>query len=317
MRSLPRLAPTRLIAARILILTTLGVGSPFRVDADSAAADSIGEIIFLAGPKDHGWPGRHDYARDLAVLQHSLEQASNLTGIQTRLHVGAAPRDLSFYENAAAIVINSSSDRHEKETHPLFPPNPATNGRDYDNETNLFLIGLDQLIREKQIGVAIFHYANWAENWRARSYTLAWVGGLWVQMVSRNPVDEWTMTPELSAHPALNGVQPWTYRDEIFCRFHLPPDPRRTPLLRGSPHEDKQGIGPQTVAWAYQRDDGGRGFVYGGVDFHDAMNVADYRRFLANAILWTARREVPENGVISPAPNIPPFEPPADRPRRN
>ena len=90
-----------------------------------------------------------------------------------------------------------------------------------------------------KIGVVILHYATWAENWRAREYYLSWTGGLWVQIGSKNPVDDWTMTLENRKHPILRGVKPWTYRDEVFCRFFLPNDKRRTNLLLATPKEDK------------------------------------------------------------------------------
>jgi hypothetical protein len=271
--------------------------SPFLV-----AEEEVRTILFLAGPKDHGAPGRHEYEQDLRVLAQSLEAAPHLPRVKTQVVVGRAPRDLEAYRKVAAIVINSSSDRLDGETHPLFPPEPTTDRRGYDPETTEFLKALDGLIRERGIGVVIFHYANWAENWAARGYHMAWVGGLWVQMVSRNPVDQWAMRPAAPGHPVLSGVRPWTYRDEVFCRFHLPPDPRRTDLLIGRPTEDRQKIGEQVVAWAYQREDGGRGFVYGGVDWHENMLIEDYRRFLLNGIAWAAGLTVPEEGIISPTP---------------
>lgn len=266
------------------------------------------KILFLAGPKDHGRPGRHEYEKDLRVLASCLENASNLGPVRTEIHVGSAPRDLDVYRDASVIVINSSSDRLESETHPLFPSDPLTNGRGYDEETTAFLKDLNALIEEKKIGVVVFHYANWAENWAARGYYMNWIGGLWVQMVSRNPTDQWSITKMDTPHPTLNGVEPWSYRDEIFCRFHLPNDARRTDLLMGSPEKDRYQIGPQVVSWAYQRDNGGRGFVYGGVDWHENMMIDDYRRFLLNGIAWAAHIEVPENGIDSKTPVIEPVE---------
>jgi hypothetical protein len=56
------------------------------------------------------------------------------------------------------------------------------------------------------------------------------------------------------------------------------------------------------AAWAYQRDDGGRAFVFGGVDFHDAMLHDNYRRFLLNGIYWSAHGKVPGEGVQSTTP---------------
>lgn len=262
------------------------------------------KILFLAGPRDHGAPGRHEYERDLKTLAQSLEQSTNLPGIRTELLVGALPRDLEAVQDAAAIVIDSSSDRADNEIHPLFPPNPTTNGRGYDAETTAYLKALDELIRQKRIGVVVLHYASWVENWRAREYYLGWTGGLWVQMASKNPTDEWAMKLENRKHPILRGVKPWTYRDEVFSRYFLPDDRRRTNLVVGTPKEDKLRIGPQVTAWAWQRDDGGRGFVFGGLDFRDNLALDNYRRFLLNGIAWTAGIKVPRRGIESPTPDV-------------
>jgi hypothetical protein len=152
--------------------------------------------------------------------------------------------------------------------------------------------------------VVILHYATWAENWRAREYYLDWTGGLWVQIGSKNPTDDWSMKLQNRRHPILRGVKPWEYRDEIFCRFFLPGDRRRTDLLLATPREDKGGIGPQIAAWAYQRDDGGRGFVFGGLDFRDNLARDNYRKFLLNGIAWAARVEIPRLGLESPTPDV-------------
>ncbi|HEX6636383.1 MAG TPA: ThuA domain-containing protein [Steroidobacteraceae bacterium] len=280
-----------------------------------ASVDAAGtKILFLAGPRDHGAPGRHEYERDMRTLAQSLERATNLPGITTQLIVGSLPRDLEAVKDAAAIVIDSSSDRAENEVHPLFPPNPTTNGRGYDAATKAWLEQLNALIKARRIGVVIFHYALWAENWAARANYLEWTGGLWVQMGSKNPVDQWTMTLENRKHPILRGVKPWTYRDEVFCRFFLPDDERRTALLVATPKDDRQRIGPQIASWAYERDDGGRGFVFGGLDFRDNLVRDDYRKFLLNGIAWAARLEIPRNGVASPVPDVSDVSPPRARP---
>ena len=271
--------------------------------AQSVSADTK-KILFLAGPRDHGAPGRHEYERDLKTLATSLEQATNVSGLTTQLMVGALPRDLEAVRGAAAIVINSSSDRAANEIHPLFPPNPSTNGRSYDAETETYLKSLDELIRQNRIGVVILHYASWAENWRAREYYLKWTGGLWVQIASKNPVDQWSMTLQQKKHPVLRGVKPWEFRDEIFCRYFLPNDSRRTNLLLASPKDDKQRIGPQIASWAWQRDDGGRGFVFGGLDFRDNLALDNYRKFLLNGIAWSAGIEIPRGGISSPTPDV-------------
>ena len=287
-------------------LALLGSVSPVE------AADT--KVLFLAGPRDHGGPGRHEYERDLRTLALSFERSTNLPGVMTQVIVGALPRDLEAVKDAAVIVINSSSDRADNETHPLFPPNPSTNGRGYDPETTAYLKQLNELIKANRIGVVIFHYSLWAENWAARQVYMGWTGGLWVQGVSKNPVDEWTMTFESKKHPILRGVQPWTFRDEVFCRFFLPDDARRTNLLLATPREDKVRIGPQIASWAYEREDGGRSFLYGGLDFRDNLVRDDYRKFLLNGITWAARMEVPKKGVESPVPDVSDVSPARPRP---
>lgn len=273
-----------------------------RPAAQDAAKPAGKKIVFLSGPKDHGMPGRHEYEKDLRVLAGALESSPNLKGVKTEVYVGKAPTDLAVYADAAAIVIESSSDRDARETHPLFPPEPETTRHTYDQATLDFLKGLDARAKAG-MGVVVLHYANWAEHWVARRYYLDWTGGLWVQGVSRNPVDQWAMAPppQGASHPILRGVKPWSYRDEVFCRFHLPVDLKRTELLIGTPA--KAPTGAQVASWAYEREGGGRGFVYGGVDFHDNLaNVEDYRRFLLNGIAWAAGLEVPEGGVQSTVP---------------
>jgi len=285
-------------------LTALTLALLLVVAANAQTATPAKKILFLAGPRDHGFPGRHEYERDLRTLAQSLEQSSNVHGITTQLIVGTLPRDLAAVQDAAAIVIESSSDRAADETHPLFPPNPSTNGRGYDADTTAYLKSLDDLIRQKQIGVVIIHYANWVENWKAREYDLEWTGGFWVQIGSKNPVDDLKMSLENKKHPILRGVKPWTYHDEIFCRFFLPNDARRTNLLLATPTEDKMKIGAQIASFAYQREDGGRGFVYGGLDFRDNLSNDNYRKFLLNGIAWTAGIEIPKAGVLSPTPDV-------------
>ncbi len=57
---------------------------------------------------------------------------------------------------------------------------------------------------------------------------------------------------------------------------------------------------PQHMAWAVQRDDGGRGFGYTGGHYHKNWGNPNTRKLVLNAILWTAKIEVPPDGVDCP-----------------
>jgi hypothetical protein len=55
----------------------------------------------------------------------------------------------------------------------------------------------------------------------------------------------------------------------------------------------------QTVAWAHERPDGARGFGFTGGHFHKNWGNDDFRKTVLNAILWTAKMEIPADGVPS------------------
>jgi hypothetical protein len=43
----------------------------------------------------------------------------------------------------------------------------------------------------------------------------------------------------------------------------------------------------ETVAWAWDRPDGGRSFGFSGLHFDDNWRLAPYRTLLVNGVLWT------------------------------
>ena len=54
---------------------------------------------------------------------------------------------------------------------------------------------------------------------------------------------------------------------------------------------------PQHVAWAVEREDGGRGFGFTGGHFHEGWANVDQRKLVLNAVLWSAKVAVPAAGV--------------------
>ena len=59
----------------------------------------------------------------------------------------------------------------------------------------------------------------------------------------------------------------------------------------------KDAPGREVVAWAVERGDGGRGFGFTGGHFHVNWGIPEFRRMIVNALLWTAKVEVPEGGA--------------------
>jgi type 1 glutamine amidotransferase len=279
-------------AVALIGLALLGVYA-FSIPAYAQAR----KVVFVAAPKDHGVPGRHEYEKDLRVLAYCLEHSSNLTGITTKVYVGKAP-GIDELKDAAVIVVHGDGDRSANEHNPLFPANATTDHGKYSPETTAYLKDFDELMK-KGVGLVVFHYTTEIENETARQYYMDWVGGYYASEpgVRNNPVDQWTMTLQNEGHPVLRGVHPWNYKEEIFTKFQLSQSPQLTPLIVATP--DVAKFGPRVASWAYQRKEGGRGFVFGGMDMHSNLLLEDPRRVLLNGIVWAARMEVPAGGVAS------------------
>jgi hypothetical protein len=54
---------------------------------------------------------------------------------------------------------------------------------------------------------------------------------------------------------------------------------------------------PEILAWAVERPDGGRGFGFTGGHNHMNWGDAYFRTLALNALVWTAKGEVPAEGV--------------------
>ena len=75
---------------------------------------------------------------------------------------------------------------------------------------------------------------------------------------------------------------------------------------RDGPHEGNPAVReavknqePQHMAWALQRENGGRGFGWTGSHYHRNWGNENFRKLVLNAILWTAKVDVPGEGVQS------------------
>src|SRR2546430_13882137 len=53
----------------------------------------------------------------------------------------------------------------------------------------------------------------------------------------------------------------------------------------------------EVLAWAVERPDGRRGFGFTGAQFHNNWRNENFRKIGLNALLRTARAEVPPNGA--------------------
>ena len=256
------------------------------------AADK--KIVFVAGKPSHG-PGEHEHRAGCLLLSSCLQ---NVPGVSTVVYSNGWPQDPGAFDQAATIVIYSDGGGG----HPALQDD--------------HLQQLDKLMK-KGVGLACIHYATEPTLEKGQKEFLDWIGGAFEVNWSVNP--HWDANfASLPRHPATQGVKPFTINDEWYFHLRFREGMKGvTPLLsavpdasttkrKDGPHEGNPAVReavqrqePQTVAWVCERPDGGRGFGFTGAHFHKNWGDDNFRKLVLNAILWTAKGEVPVQGVES------------------
>ncbi len=94
-------------------------------------------------------------------------------------------------------------------------------------------------------------------------------------------------------HPITHGIKSFSVLEEFYYALKfVPASNQLVPILQTRIDGE-----PQTVAWAWQRGDGGRSFGYSGGHFHENWSRTEYRRLMTQAVLWSLKLSIPEEGV--------------------
>lgn len=253
------------------------------------------KIVFLAGSPSHG-PGEHEHRAGCLLLKSCLD---GLAGVSCAVYSNGWPEDASpALANAATVVIYSDGGGG----HPLL------------REGRLKLLG-DLL--HNGTGLVCLHYAVEPTLETGEQEFLNWIGGCFELNWSVNPT--WSADyRNLPVHPITRGVKPFRIHDEWYFHMRFPEGmagvipiltavpPVSTMDREDGPHEGNPAVRAsvkagevQTMAWAFERPDGGRGFGFTGGHYHKNWGNDNFRKLVLNAILWTAKIEVPPDGVAS------------------
>jgi hypothetical protein len=169
---------------------------------------------------------------------------------------------------------------------------------------------------QKGVGLMCAHYGVEVPADLGGPQFQEWIGGYYEHMYSVNPMwsPEFKQFPK---HAIANGVKPFTIRDEWYFNMRFRDDAKGvTPILSAKP-SDAVRDGPyvypkgpykhiqenkgraETMMWAYERPDGGRGVGFTGGHFHRNWQNDNFRKVVLNALLWICKVEVPADGVAS------------------
>lgn len=264
--------------------------------AQTAYTETTKEIIFLAGNKSHGY-GAHEHRAGSMLLARCLNE-SGLDVHATVVANGTWPESVEVPD--AIVMYCDGYKGHMAKAH--------------QDEI--------QTCVDAGVGVSCLHFGVEVDPAELGQQFLDWIGGYFEIGWSVNPHWDARFT-EFPEHAITRGVQPFTIRDEWYYHMRFQPEMEGvTPILSALPplstltsraKDNKRGSNPavmaevsagkqQHVAWAYERPDGGRGFGFTGGHFHKNWQQDDFRTLVLNAVLWTAKGEVPEGGVPSRTP---------------
>lgn len=231
------------------------------------------KIVLVAGRPSHG-PREHEFNAGTMLLQKCLRQNK---GVDSAIVKGGWPDDEKIFEGASAIVLYMDGGAR----HPMI--------------LNNRLEALGRLM-SKGVGLVCIHYAVEVPKENGGPQLLEWIGGYYERPYSTNPINEADVMPASPKHPISRGWKSFRARDEFYYRIRFRDnDPRLIPILTTNLPKDSPNR--ETIAWAVERADGGRGFGFTGAHFHANWGIPDFRRMVVNAILWTAKVEVPRNGA--------------------
>lgn len=269
-----------------------------QVKSASTGAVPNKKIVFIAGPDSHG-KGEHEHNGGSTLLAKALNDS--LPGAEAVVVHNGWPQDESVLDNAAAIVF-------------------YLDGGGSDHLELVHAAKMEKLIAGGT-GVVNLHFSLEVDAKAGGDRFLKWIGGYFEINWSVNPVWEASFA-RFPDHPVARGVKPFSILDEWYYHMRFPEDMKGvTPILQALPPEStlKQPDGThsnnpavreavitrkemQTLAWAFERPDGGRGFGFTGGHMHKNWQNDNFRKLVLNAIAWAAKIDIPTGGVPSATP---------------
>lgn len=258
------------------------------VSGSLAVGQDKKNILMIAGKPSHGY-GSHEHFAGLKILEESINASTSDVAVTV---VKGWPEDASIIDAADSIVIYCDGGKR----HLAIPVLSALKAK-----------------LAKGCGLVCIHYAV--------EMVPGPPGDAWVDLLGGHFEINWSVNPHWDAdfvslpeHPITQGVKPFMTNDEWYFHMRFKDDAKITPILAAVAPEDtmrrpdgahsgnpavRKSVAAgekQTVAWAYERPDGGRSFGFTGGHFHWNWANDDLRRLVTNAIRWSAKDPVPTKG---------------------
>lgn len=281
-RAAATIATAALASAGLLAVRPLSAASAGRPDRAKPA-----KIVFLYQRAK----GHHPNEESVKLFARCLETSPSVKGVRCRLFE-RWPKDTGELAGASTVVIYTEGAWKNR-------PHPVLTG---DR-----LRHLDGLMK-RGCGAVFIHFALCAAEKVEMPFLIRWIGGYYnfesrpsSNRMSRHPV---AYSPARHAHPVSRGWKALSLpHNETYFKLSFAQDKAVVPILKAPLVKAPKDAWENVVAWALERPEGGRGFGYSGGHFYDNWMNDDLRTMILNAIVWTAKIDVPKGGVKSTVPD--------------
>ncbi len=266
------------------------------------AAPSDRHVLIVVGPSTHP-PGTHEVAAGARVMEHCLNQVE---GVAAEV-VQGWPTDKKLISQAATIVFIGD----------CFPPEMLP-------ESDKIMAELGAAM-DRGCGIACVHYATGLRKQHVAKDgehpLLHWMGGYFAtgcdhhRSVAR--LVPATLTPEKVDHPVLRGWKEFHFDDEPYWNNYFGKDgpaDNVTSLVTAMVPPDAPK--KETVVWAVERADGGRGVGLVIPHYFRNWKIDDMRTLVLNAICWSAKCEIPAEGIQTELTDLTAFKPESVEPKK-
>ncbi len=272
----------------VVYVLAAGVSSRALVPAAPAAGAAPRKIVLIAGSITGHPRDAHEYEKSVILLKQLLDTAPGLKGITTEAHFRGWPADPRSLDDADTIVLVSDGGDRKETDHPLYVEDRFA--------------AVEKQMR-RGCGFVQIHWTTFHPS-RFHDRVTEWFGGYFDyetgpgerKWYSKIEHATWKVLPGFPGHPILRGVHPFELQEEFYFNLRFREgDLRIRPILTLGPQEKLEN----TVAWALEREGGGRSFGFTGGHYFANWRIPDLRKMVLNAILWTAKADVPEDGAAA------------------
>lgn len=273
----------------------------------TTSTPSIPHVAFIAGKASHLY-GEHEFNAGGKIIVDALNASGLVSAI---LYRDGWPKDGFQNQPDALIFYMDGLEGHEA------------------------LLHLEEIqsFAEQGVGIMAMHFAVHLPVGKGADAFSQWIGGYYESNYSTNP--HWQASININnqphgRHPVLNGVEPFQLQDELYFNIRFTPGaPNFTPLLTATPDDQARAHVPhaarklmafggkplahitankgkeETLAWSVEnsisKGKSQRGLGFTGGHFHWNWVNPNYRKFVLNAVAWTAGADIPDKGIDSKA----------------